>query len=102
MNIKYFGFSSLGESLARFFYDCRGDEVYSESQLKQSCISLETDNSEHQRFHEISDNFISRPGDRLVDIPLYVQAPKDAHILLSSNNDSQNIQQAYEIGNGTF
>lgn len=82
----------------RFFYDCRGDDVYSTSQLQKSCMALDTTNSEHNQFIRINDNYIPQPDDNLIDFPLYIQASQDAHILLASNNEANNIETGYEIG----
>lgn len=97
LGIKYFGFSSLGLSLARFFYDCRGDEVYSISQQHTSCSALETTSSVHNQFIKINNNSIAQPDVDLVDILINIQAPRDVHILFWSNNETNNIGIGYEI-----
>ncbi|XP_031630189.1 uncharacterized protein LOC116345171 [Contarinia nasturtii] len=97
LKIKYFGFSSLGQSLARYFYDCRGDEAYTKSQLNSRCQHVNTTNIEHTEFHRIPDNSITDTTQYDVEIPLYVAAQHDAHILLSSDNSSNTIHNGYEF-----
>lgn len=98
LRIKYFGFSSLGQSLARYFYDCRGDEVYTKSQLQSHCQSVNASSEEHTQFNRIPDSSIIDADQYSVEIPLYVAASHDAHILLSSDNSFDSIRHGYEIG----
>lgn len=99
LQIKYFGFSSLGQSLARYFYDCRGDEVYTKSQLEQRCQYANITSSEHTQFHAIPTNAIDNiPNQYSMEIPLHVAAAHDAHILLASDNTFNSIRNGYEFG----
>lgn len=98
LQIKYFGFSSLGQSLARYFYDCRGDEVYTKSQLQSHCQNVNTTSNEHTEFHIIPDNSISDTDQYSIEIPLHLAASHDAHILLSSDNSFNSIRNGYEFG----
>ncbi|XP_055311129.1 uncharacterized protein LOC129573947 [Sitodiplosis mosellana] len=97
LQIKYFGFSSLGQSLARYFYDCRGDEVYTKSQLQSQCQHVNTTSNEHTQFHRIPDNSITDTDQYSIEIPLYVAASHDAHILLASDNSFNSIRNGYEF-----
>lgn len=94
LQIKYFGFSSLGQSLARYFYDCRGDEVYAKSQLQSDCQQANVSSNEHTQFYPISNKFIND----VLEIPLHVAAAHDAHILLASDNTLDSIRNGYEFG----
>lgn len=98
LQIKYFGFSSLGQSLARYFYDCRGDEVYTKSQLQSHCQHVNTASNEHTQFHRIPDNSITNTDQYSIEIPLHVAATHDAHILLASDNSFNSIRSGYEFG----
>lgn len=101
LQIKYFGFSSLGQSQARYFYNCSG-ELYNESDLKTHCEHIETSDSEFTRFSKIQNNLIDGDNDNshqyALELPLFVTAPHDAHILLSSDNSFNAIRKGYEIG----
>lgn len=96
--IKYFGFSSLGQSLARYFYDCRGEEVYTKSQLQAHCQSANVSSDEHTQFNRIPDNSIMGADQYSLEIPLHVAASHDAHILLSSDASFDSIRYGYEFG----
>lgn len=99
LKIAYFGFSSLGQSLARFYYDCRGDEIYTPGQLSEYCEKYSTNDTDYQRFVPIGANAIINPDNYLVNLPVFVTAKQDAHILIASDNSSlDNIQNGYEIG----
>lgn len=98
LQIKYFGFSSLGQSLARYFYDCRNDEVYTKSQLQSQCQHVDTTSDEHTQFHRIPDNSITDTDQHSIEIPLYLAASHDAHILLASDNSFNSIRNGYEFG----
>lgn len=96
--IKYFGFSSLGQSMARYFYDCHGDEVYTNSQLQAHCQSVNVTSDEHTQFNRIPNNSIIGDDQYTLEIPLYAAASHDAHILLSSDASFDTIRHGYEIG----
>lgn len=102
LQIKYFGFSSLGQSLARFFYDCDGEDVFLPSQLASRCQQVETIRSEHTQFNRIPDNLVderNRNRDQYaLELPLFVTSTSEAHILLASDNSLNNIRKGYEIG----
>lgn len=92
----------MGQSLARFFYDCRGDEIYSKTQLKHSCNNYETAESEFKQFTEIQTNLLSKSDGRVINLPLFIEGRKDAHILISSDDAYDKISDAYEIGSFFF
>lgn len=98
LQIKYFGFSSLGQSLARYFYDCRGDEVYTKSQLRSHCQHINSSSSELIQFNRISDNEINNADQYSLEIPLHVAATSDAHILFASDDSFNSIRNGYEFG----
>lgn len=98
MNIKYFGFSTLDQAVVRFFYSCRGDEVYTKSQLQSQCQQLNTTNSSYTQFHRIQDNSITDSDQYPIELPLYVAAEQNAHFLLASDNTYNDTRNGYEIG----
>lgn len=98
LQIKYFGFSSLGQSLARYFYDCRGDEVYTDSQLQSACQHVNASSNDHTEFKPIPSNDITNADQHSLEIPLHVAASHDAHILLASDNSFDLIRNGYKIG----
>lgn len=61
LQIKYVGFSSLGQSLARFFYDCQEDKIYTKSQLESSCQHMNTTTNEYFQFNPIQNVSIRTP-----------------------------------------
>lgn len=98
LKIAYFGFSSYGQAMARFYYDCRGDEIYTPSQLVQYCNHTSATQNVHNIFSPIGGNATTNP-DYLVRLPVYVTGKQDAHILIASDNSSLNqIRNGYEIG----
>lgn len=80
--------------MARYFYDCRGDEVYAKSQLQSDCQQANVSSNEHTQFYPISNKFIND----VLEIPLHVAAAHDAHILLASDNSFDSIRNGYEFG----
>lgn len=96
--IKYFGFSSLGQSLARYFYDCRGDEVYTKSQLSERCQYGNVSSDVHAQFHPIPSNAIADTDRYAIEIPIYVAASHDARMCVASDNSFNSIRNGYEIG----
>lgn len=95
LQIKYFGFSSHGQSLARFFYDCQEDKIYTKSQLESSCQHMNTTTNEYFQFNPIQNVSIRDPNQYSIGLPLYIDAPSDAHVLIASDNTNRN---GYEIG----
>lgn len=98
LNIKYFGFSTLDQAVVRFFYNCRGDEVYTTSQLQSQCQQLNTTNSAYTQFHRIQDNSITDSDQYPIELPLYVAAEQNAHLLLASDDTYNDTRNGYEIG----
>lgn len=96
LQIKYFGFSSLGQSLARYFYDCHGDEVYTKSQLLSQCQHVHTTNNKYIKFQSIPNNAIINSDRILIQFPFYIAGDQNAHILISG--DSDDSSNGYEIG----
>lgn len=98
LKITHFGFTSYGQSLARFYYNCRGDEIYTPTQLAQRCEQTSTSDLEHTHFVPIGAN-AAESSDHVVNLPIFVAAKQDAHILISSDNSSlDHIRNGYEIG----
>lgn len=84
--------------MARFYYDCRGDETYTPTQLAERCEQTRTSDEEHQHFVPIGASATESP-DYLVNMPVYVAGQQDAHILIASDNSSlDQIRNGYEIG----
>lgn len=98
LQIKYFGFSSLGQSLARYFYDCHGDEVYTKSQLQSKCQHANVTSNEHSKFYRIPNNSINDADQYAIEIPMQVAASHDAHILLAPDDSFDSIRNGYELG----
>lgn len=99
LKIAYVGFGSYKESLARFFYDCRGEEAYTPEQLVPRCEETSTQTkTTNQNFVPIESNKID-DSDDLLNLPVFIAGKQDAHILVSSDNSSvDKIRNGYEIG----
>lgn len=82
----------------RFFYNCRGDEVYTTSQLQSQCQYLNSSSNEYIQLNHMQDNAITDSDRYAFEVPLYLAAAQDAHILLASDSAYDNIQTGYEIG----
>lgn len=98
LQIKYFGFSSLGQSLARYFYDCRGEEVYTKSQLNAQCQRVNVSSAMHTKFHSIPSNPMADTDRYSIEIPMHVDASHDAKFVVASDNSFNSIRNGYEIG----
>lgn len=98
LHIKYFGFSSLGQSLARYFYDCRGDEVYTNTQLNAQCQHVNVSSDMHTQFHSIPSNSIADTDRYSIEIPMHVAASHDAKFVVASDNSFNSIRNGYEFG----
>lgn len=96
--IKYFGFSSLGQSLARYFYDCRGDEVYTKSQLNAQCQHADVSSAVHAQFRSIPSNAIADTDRYSIEIPMHVAASHDARMCVASDDSFNSIRNGYEFG----
>lgn len=98
LKIAYVGFATYGQSLARFYYDCRDDEVYTPSQLAQHCELTTTTDVEYQKFVSIEAGALGSL-EYLVNLPVYIVGNQDAHILIASDNSPiEQIRNGYEIG----
>lgn len=98
LQIKYFGFSSLGQSLARYFYACRGDEVYTKAQLNARCQYANVSSAVHTQFHPIPTNSIADTDRYSIEIPMHVAASHDARMVVASDNSFNSIRNGYEFG----
>lgn len=95
--IKYFGFASYDNSLAKYFYDCPGENTYGATELSKRCKYYEALENEYKDFIRISDIEGIRPEGYIIRFPLFIQAEKDAHILLSPRNVDDRADSVYEI-----
>lgn len=59
--VKYFGFASYDNSLAKFFYNCEGEHAYQEDDIKKLCRYAEASENEYKDFYKISDVTGIRP-----------------------------------------
>lgn len=98
LQIKYFGFSSLGFSLARYFYDCSGDKVYTKSQLNTRCQHANVSSALHTQFHSIPSNSLADTDRYSIEISMYLAGSHDAHIVVASDNSFNSIRNGYEFG----
>lgn len=84
--------------MARFYYDCPGEEVYTPQQLAQDCQQTTTSEAEHKNFVAISAKALEDP-ELLLNLPLMVKGQKEARILVSSDNGPLGqIRSGYEFG----
>lgn len=102
--IKYFGFASYGNSSAQFFYDCDdenalGENAYRENDIESNCRYAESNENEFKDFFQLADITAAQSQRYIINIPFYIQADSDAHILFSMEPKSNPDDFEYEIGN---
>lgn len=97
LKVKYFGFASYDNSLAKFFYNCEGDNAYSDEDLKTLCAEDEALENEYLRFHKITDVSGIRQEGYIINFPFYIQAERDAHVLLTEKPEANREANEYEI-----
>lgn len=95
--IKYFGFASYDNSIAKFFYDCEGENAYGSDDLKSLCRYADASENEYKEFYKITDITGIRPNGYLINIPFYIQGERDAHILLTTGPKADRSEAEYEI-----
>lgn len=97
IQVKYFGFASYDNYLAKFFYNCAGENTYSSNEIENSCRFYESWENEYKEFFKITDIPRIRPEGYLIKFPVYIQATKDAHVLLSPRAADDRADDVYEI-----
>lgn len=102
VQIKYFGFASYDNSLARFFYGCEGENAYGEEDIKTLCQYTEVRGNGYNDFYKISDITGIRPDGYIINFPFYIRAERDAKILLTTGPRSNPDDSEYEIGKCTI
>lgn len=94
LKIAYFGFSSLGNSLARFYYNCTDENIYSREQLMPACEHTSVEKSKFNSIRITDSNDIDSNRLRL-DFQFFATAPGD--FLVRFTEDAQG-QSGYQIG----
>lgn len=97
--IKYFGFSSYHNTSAEFFYDCDGENIYEDNDIKNRCRYADALQNEYKKFFKISDIAGARPEGYIVNFLVYIQAERDAHVLFTRGPKADRNDDEYEIGN---
>lgn len=100
--IKYFGFSSYGNSLARYWFNCEDEENYDEDGVKESCQYADAKGIEYKETYGITDISGAQSESYIVNFPFYVQADGDARVLFKAEPTSRREANTYEIGELTF
>lgn len=95
--VKYFGFASYDNSLAKFFYNCEGENAYQEDDIKKLCRYAEATENEYNEFHKITDIQGIRGDGYIINFPFYIQAERDAHVLLTTVPMANREANEYEI-----
>lgn len=95
--IKYFGFASYDNSLAKFFYNCEGENAYQEDDIKKLCRYADATENEYKDFHKITDITGIRSEGYIINFPFYIQAERDAHVLLTAVPMANRETNEYEI-----
>lgn len=119
--IQYFGFASYDNSPNKYFYNCegeifspnntpllwinfdfrcenfQGENAYGEADIKELCHSYEALENEYNDFFPIKEVTGIRPDGYIINFPLYIQAEKDAHVLLTTRAVSDRSDDCYEI-----
>lgn len=95
--VKYFGFASYDNSLAKFFYNCEGDNAYGENEIKELCHYADARENEYNEFFKITDISGIRSEGYIINFPFYIQAERDAHVLLTAKPEANREANEYEI-----
>lgn len=95
--VKYFGFASYDNSLAKFFYNCEGDNAYQEDDIKKLCRYADATENEYNEFFKITDITGIRSEGYIINFPFYIQAERDAHVLLTAKPEANREANEYEI-----
>lgn len=98
LRVKYFGFSSFGNSLAKYFFNCEDAEDYDEDGIKESCQYADANGNENKEAYEITDLSAVQSENYIVNFPFYVQAEGGARVLLQAATTSRREVNRYEIG----
>lgn len=95
--VKYFGFASYDNSLAKFFYNCEGENAYQEEDIKKLCRYADATENEYNVFHKITDITAIRTEGYIVNFPFYIQGERDAHVLFTTEPKANRDANEYEI-----
>ncbi|XP_031619784.1 uncharacterized protein LOC116338571 [Contarinia nasturtii] len=95
--VKYFGFASYDNSLAKFFYNCEGENAYQEEDIKKLCRYADATENEYKEFYKITDLTGVRSEGYIINFPFYIQAERDAHVLLTAVPMANREANEYEI-----
>lgn len=66
---------------------------------KHLCRHTEVIENEYNEFYKITDVTSIRPEGYIISFPFFVQAEKDAHILLTTGPKANREDNEYEFGN---
>lgn len=97
LQVKYFGFASYDNSPNKYFYDCEGEHAYGEEDIKGLCRYADATENEYKQFYGINDITGIRPKGYIVNFPFYIQAERDAHVLLTKGPMANRDDDEYEI-----
>lgn len=75
----------------------KGENAYGEADIKEMCRSYEALENEYNDFFPISEVTGIRPDGYIINFPLFIQAEKDAHVLLTTRAVSDRSDDCYEI-----
>lgn len=92
--IQYYGFASYENSLARYFFNCIGEQPQTESSLSTQCKQTQVSEYEYNQFVPIP---AGQPEGYLISLLVHIKADRDAHILLSPKTEINDIDAVYEI-----
>lgn len=95
--IKYFGFASYDNTLNKYFYNCDGENAYGEQDIKELCKFYEVYENEYKTFFPIADVTNIRSKGYIINFPFYIQAGRDAHVLLTTRPVDDRNDDCYEI-----
>lgn len=93
--IKYFGFAAWDNSLATYFYNCRGDDVRGRDELLKACKKKIVKEYDYDEFIPVPVRDHQSKRNQLV-FPVYVTGDREAHILLAPGPSADG--DVYEIG----
>lgn len=99
--IKYIGFKSKS-NVAKFFFDCEGENEYGEDDLKSMCQYEEALEYDFLNFHKISDLNNAQPSGYLLNFLFFLQAESDARVRLTTIPEWSLDYDEYDLRNAFF
>lgn len=83
--------------MAKFFYNCEGENAYGLQDIKELCRFYQATENVYNDFFKITDVTGIRSEGYIINFPFYIQAERDAHVLLTAKPVADRAANEYEI-----